>query len=185
MYDRFCLPSISHLSPVRFAKAYAPVNVGRIQKWIDDGRLDASKPISAHELYASRCIHDYHDGVKVLGDGAHQLRDPIQLVVSRASSQAIAAVEAAGGTIVCKYYTRTSLEALVKPDKYYGRLLPRDPDPIAKKELGECLCVYICFACSLHSSILYERRQAWVPFHTPTDATTGHSIAIGRASRVV
>jgi len=51
-------------------KTYAPVNLDRIAHWIEQGRLTSSpeKPITAKELVLSGCIHNAHDGVKLLGD---------------------------------------------------------------------------------------------------------------------
>jgi len=43
-----------------------PINVDRIQSWIDQGRLDISKPITINELNESRCLHGIKDGVKLL-----------------------------------------------------------------------------------------------------------------------
>ncbi len=57
---------------VRFrnAKVFAPVNLDRIQHWIEQGRLQSSpeSPITARELVESGCVHDIHDGIKLLGD---------------------------------------------------------------------------------------------------------------------
>lgn len=118
-------------------------------------------PITARELVESGCIHDAHDGVKILGDvrpfllsfpyrciltdilrlptshiipyehdtsvpptsqfailhhpslhpeqGAEQLKVPIHVIPSRASKSAIKAIEAAGGSVFCKYYNQVSL----------------------------------------------------------------------------
>ena len=43
-----------------------PLNVDRLQQWIDLGRLDTSKPITIKELHESRCLHGVKDGVKLL-----------------------------------------------------------------------------------------------------------------------
>ena len=56
------------------------------------------------------------------------LTQPIHLEVSRASASAIAAVEAAGGTVTCAHYNRLALRALMKPDKFLGPL-PRRARP--------------------------------------------------------
>ncbi|OBZ75650.1 50S ribosomal protein L15 [Grifola frondosa] len=63
------------------AKTWAPVNLDRIQHWIDQGRLTSSpeKPITARELLESGCIHQIHDGVKLLGDGSQFLKSPIHI----------------------------------------------------------------------------------------------------------
>ena len=57
-------------SRARNTKTYAPVNLDRIQHWIDQGRLVSSpeKPITARELLLSGCVHNVHDGVKILGN---------------------------------------------------------------------------------------------------------------------
>ncbi|KAJ5937900.1 54S ribosomal protein L10 [Penicillium verhagenii] len=91
----------------------APVNLSRIQEWIDQGRIDPARPITIRELTQSRCIHRHKDGVKVLGDGAAALKQPIHLVVSRASGSAIAAVEAAGGSVATRFYTRSSIKHIM------------------------------------------------------------------------
>jgi len=98
------------------AKTYAPVNLDRIQHWIDQGRLQSSpeNPITAKELLLSGCIHNVHDGVKLLGDGAERLRTPIHITPSRASQSAIRAVEKLGGTVFCKYYNPLALRDSVK-----------------------------------------------------------------------
>ncbi|GAC75736.1 mitochondrial/chloroplast ribosomal protein L15/L10 [Moesziomyces antarcticus T-34] len=116
-------------------QTYVPVNLDKIQHWIDRGLLDPSRPITAKELYETRCIHSLKDGVKILGEGATHLESPLNLVVSRASQSAIAAIEAKGGSVECRYYTPLSLRALVKPHKFAGKILPRPADPIAKKDL--------------------------------------------------
>ena len=54
-------------------KTYAPVNLDRIAHWVEQGRLVSSpeKPITARELVMSGCIHNAHDGVKLLGNVRH------------------------------------------------------------------------------------------------------------------
>ncbi|KAF9001992.1 ribosomal protein L18e/L15P [Cyathus striatus] len=98
------------------AKIWAPVNLDRIQHWIDQGRLSSSpdKPITARELLLSGCIHDVHDGVKILGDGAQHFKSPIYVVASRASSSAIKTIEDNGGKVVCKYYNELAMRDCVK-----------------------------------------------------------------------
>lgn len=127
-------------SPTRFAHETVPLNVSRLQEWISAGRLDPSKPITVKELFLSRCIHRMGDGgVKLLGNGAETLAQPVDVVVSRASLSAIKAIEAAGGSITCVYYTPLTLRALVKPEKWTdkGKMVPRQSIPIGRKDLRE------------------------------------------------
>jgi len=98
------------------SKTWAPVNLDRIQYWIDQGRLTSSPehPITARELLLSGCIHDVRDGIKILGDGAQRLRTAIYIKPSRASKSAIMAIEGSGGKIVCQYYNALALRDCVK-----------------------------------------------------------------------
>jgi large subunit ribosomal protein L15 len=83
----------------------APINLDRIQAWIDQGRLTASQPITLKELEKSGAVRGIKDGVKLLANGASSLKQPIHIIVSRASQSAIAAVEALGGTVTTRFYT--------------------------------------------------------------------------------
>ncbi|KAF3397826.1 50S ribosomal protein L15 [Penicillium rolfsii] len=101
-----------------FALDMAPVNLERIQEWIDQGRIDPTRPITIRELTHSRCIHQSKDGVKVLGGSATALKQPIHLVVSRASSSAIEAVEAAGGSLTTRFYTRQAIRHILRMESH-------------------------------------------------------------------
>jgi large subunit ribosomal protein L15 len=90
------------------------VNLNRIQEWINQGRLDPTKPITVKELAESRCLHGVKDGVKVLARGKEDLTTPINLLVSRASAAAIECVEAAGGSVTTRFYTKQSIKRLLK-----------------------------------------------------------------------
>jgi len=113
-------------------KTFAPVNLDRLQHWIDIGRLSFSRenPITARELLLSGCVHDVQDGIKVLADGAVHLRTPIHIEVSRASQTAIRAIEQAGGSVVCKFYNVLALRDLV-----HGRTDRKSADPTRKPDM--------------------------------------------------
>lgn len=50
-----------------FKVEMSPINLDRIQSWIDQGRLDPKKPITMKELAKSRCLHGVkRHGVKLL-----------------------------------------------------------------------------------------------------------------------
>ncbi|KAL2828455.1 ribosomal protein L18e/L15P [Aspergillus cavernicola] len=124
--------------PNILALDFVPANLDRIQEWIDQGRIDPARPITVRELAQSRCIHNTKDGVKLLSRGIETnvtattstaestteidpateskstLKQPIHLVVSRASASAIAAVEAAGGSVTTRFYTKASIARIMK-----------------------------------------------------------------------
>ncbi|KAL4964552.1 mitochondrial 54S ribosomal protein uL15m [Aspergillus stella-maris] len=144
-----------------FAADLATTNLNRIQAWIDQGRIDPTKPITVRELAQSNCIHKPREGVKLLARGIvtpssltsdtatteaveaglesepelppsqqeqqlekkegiapAALKQPIHLVVSRASAAAIAAVEAAGGTVTTRFYTKSSIARIMKRETH-------------------------------------------------------------------
>lgn len=79
------------------AKHFAVINLGRLQKAIDEKRIDAAKPINAEALAAAGLIGKVLDGVRLLGHG--EIKAKVTIEVTGASAAAIAAVEAAGGSV--------------------------------------------------------------------------------------
>ncbi|CZT40997.1 related to MVP1 protein [Rhynchosporium secalis] len=98
----------------RFSVEMSPINLNKIQEWIDQGRLDPTQPITLKELVDTRCMHGIKDGVKLLARGKDELRTPINILVSRASDEAIKAVEAVGGKVTTRYYTKPSIKRILK-----------------------------------------------------------------------
>jgi large subunit ribosomal protein L15 len=92
----------------------SPINLDRIQDWIDQGRLDPTRLITVRELAKSRCLHGVKDGVKLLARGKEKLKAPIQILVSRASAEAISAIEAVGGKVTTRFYTKQSIRRVLK-----------------------------------------------------------------------
>jgi large subunit ribosomal protein L15 len=80
-----------------FAKDYAEVNLGAIQKLIDAGKLDAKGMLDHDALKAAGLARGGKDGVRLLGKG--ELKAKLALKVAGASKGAREAVEKAGGTI--------------------------------------------------------------------------------------
>ncbi len=96
LYQR--LPKRGFNKPNR--KEYAVVNLGLIQKFIDAGRIDVALPITEEVLVASGVLRRSRDGIRVLAKG--EITTKVQIEVTGASSGAVAAVEAAGGTLRVK-----------------------------------------------------------------------------------
>jgi large subunit ribosomal protein L15 len=76
---------------------YNVVNLGRIQKAIDAGKLDAADLITVESLMKAGVVTRRRDGVKVLGVG--ELTTKATFEVAVASKSAAAAIEKAGGSI--------------------------------------------------------------------------------------
>jgi large subunit ribosomal protein L15 len=80
-----------------FAKDYAEVNLGQVQKLIDAKKLDAKKVVDHEALQAAGVARGGKDGVRLLGKGEFSAK--LQFKVAGASKGALAAVEKAGGTV--------------------------------------------------------------------------------------
>jgi large subunit ribosomal protein L15 len=80
------------------AQDFAEVNLDRLQKAIDAGKLDAKSPINGEALVKAGVIGRVKDGVRLLGRG--EIKAKVTIEVAGASASAKAAVEKAGGTVV-------------------------------------------------------------------------------------
>ncbi len=80
-----------------FAKDYSEVTLGRLQKAIEAGRIDAKKPITSESLIEAGVAAKACDGVRLIGGGEFKVK--VDLTVAGASKGAVAAVEKAGGKI--------------------------------------------------------------------------------------
>jgi large subunit ribosomal protein L15 len=100
-----------------FAKKFNELNLGRIQAAVDSGRLDGKKPITIEALQQAGLIRRGKDGVRLLGHG--ELTAKLAFEVTGASSSAIKAVEAKGGTVTLKSITGREAPAAdkIKADK--------------------------------------------------------------------
>ena len=80
-----------------FARDYAEVNIGAIQKVIDAGKLDAKGTLDHDALKAAGLARGGKDGVRLLGKG--ELKAKLAFKVAGVSKGAREAVEKAGGSI--------------------------------------------------------------------------------------
>jgi large subunit ribosomal protein L15 len=80
-----------------FAKDYAEVNLGAIQKFIDAGKLDVSGVVDHAALKAAGLARGGKNGVRLLAKG--ELTTKVSFKVAGASKGAVAAVEKLGGAV--------------------------------------------------------------------------------------
>jgi large subunit ribosomal protein L15 len=80
-----------------FAKDYAEVNLGAVQKAIDAGKLDIKGTLDHAALKAAGLARGGKDGVRLLGKG--EIKAKLNLKVAGVSKGAREAVEKAGGSI--------------------------------------------------------------------------------------
>lgn len=106
------------------------VNLDKLQDWINQGRIDPTKKITPKELIESRLVGSVKDGIKILARGGrNSIRQPLDIVVSKASAGAIEAIETAGGKIVTRYYTKLSMRRLLTGESVHSE----EPLPVGKE----------------------------------------------------
>ena len=80
-----------------FAKDFAEVNLGAIQKALDAGKIEAGAALDHDALKAAGLARGGKDGVRLLGKGDFSAK--LSFTVAGASKGAIEAVEKAGGKV--------------------------------------------------------------------------------------
>lgn len=98
-----------------FRLTFAEINLGRIQKAIDDKILAADKEINAIALMEAGLIKNMRDGIRLLGNGAFSSKAVIR--VTGATKSAVATVEKAGGQVIIEPKKETVLKKGVKTSK--------------------------------------------------------------------
>ena len=84
-----------------FRKNYIEVNIGEIQKAIDDGKIDPSNPVDINALRSAGLVGKPKDEIRLLGNG--NISSKIEVHVIGASKPAISAVEKKGGSVVLSH----------------------------------------------------------------------------------
>ena len=95
-----------------FTTTYATVNIGTLQKMVEDGRLDASKPVTVESIIASGLTKKGYDGLKILGNG--ELKTKLTITAAACSASAAEKVKKAGGTLT-----------ILEVKEHIGRYLPK------------------------------------------------------------
>ena len=98
-----------------FRRTYEHVNIGRLQKAIEENELDVGKTIDASAMARVGLISNNRDGVRLLGMG--ELSSKVNIEVAGASKSAISKIEGAGGKIILPKPTKSDLEAHAKSEK--------------------------------------------------------------------
>jgi len=102
-----------------FANDFSELNLGRLQKAIDEKRIDAGAKINEEALRKAGLVHKSRDGVRLLGEG--ELKARLDIEVAGASASAKEAVEKAGGTIVLTFKKKVTTNKKGQPGKRQER----------------------------------------------------------------
>ena len=102
-----------------FARDFAEVNLGRIQKALDDKKLDASAKIGLEALRKAGLVSKNRDGVRLLGKG--EIKSKLDIEVAGASNSALEAVRKAGGTVTVTFKKKVYMNRKGEPGKRVQR----------------------------------------------------------------
>jgi large subunit ribosomal protein L15 len=80
-----------------FKTVFGELNLSDLQAAIDAKKLDATKEITIETLKAAGLVRLARENVKILGNG--ELKTALNLVVSKATKSAVAAIERAKGSV--------------------------------------------------------------------------------------
>jgi large subunit ribosomal protein L15 len=79
------------------AKDFNEINVGALQKAVEDGKLKAGQSVDLAVLIAAGVLRREKDGLRVLGTG--ELKTKLSVTANGASATAKSAIEHAGGSL--------------------------------------------------------------------------------------
>jgi large subunit ribosomal protein L15 len=102
-----------------FGTDFAELNLGRLQKAVDEKKLDISGKIDLAALKAAGLVSKARDGVRLLAKG--DITAKLALEVAGASKSAVEAVERAGGSVVVTYKKKVTTNKKGQPGKRQQR----------------------------------------------------------------
>ena len=83
-----------------FRKEYIPINLGSIQKLLDEKKLPLNKILNTEIFIKAGLIKKSHSLIKILGTGT--LKNKVEIVASSFSKNAKSKIEKVGGKITAK-----------------------------------------------------------------------------------
>ncbi len=98
-----------------FANEFSVLNLGRLQKAIDEKKIDGGAKITEETLRKAGIVHKSRDGVRLLGEG--ELKAKLEIEVAGASASARAAVEKAGGKLTTTFQKKVYMNKKGQPGK--------------------------------------------------------------------
>ncbi|KAH3679568.1 hypothetical protein WICMUC_000901 [Wickerhamomyces mucosus] len=127
-------PIVKLFPKTGFKRVTAPelqaLNLTRIVDFVQSGRINLKEGdvLDMRLMKKSGLISGtLRDGVKVLATGKENLTFPIKIEATRASTEAIRAIERAGGEFTARYFSKLSLRAHINPEHF---LLTRGHIPL-------------------------------------------------------
>lgn len=119
LHKRF--PKRRHYDP--FARNLEEVPLGRIQRYIDIGRISRDAEVGIRELVKSGCVRKPKDGYVLVGGGGAFV-EGIKIQVTECDPEAARQVIANGGSVELAWYNRLGFLKLLRPERWAKKKLP-------------------------------------------------------------
>lgn len=121
-------------------REYFQLKLERVQDFWDRGRIPLEPGATLLIRVMRECglfTGSLKHGVKVLSNGKGRYSVPLSIEASRASEAAIAAIEKTGHSFTARYFTRLSLLAHTKPDRFLLKkgYVPLPARPIHSRDI--------------------------------------------------
>ena len=95
-----------------------PLSLDSLQCWIDQKRIDGSKPITIKDICLSGVAGKVKSGVSLLAFGANNFHSKIDIHVTKASFAAVKRIEQLGGSVTTEQHNKEIIRSRLSPHLY-------------------------------------------------------------------
>lgn len=97
---------------------FGRIHLDQIKRWIDIGRLDASKPLTLSSFYDAGLI-SIRRGLLITDGGSEYFTYRVHIEATEFTPEAIARIEELGGKAIAVYHSIEDIKLLTRPDFYF------------------------------------------------------------------
>ena len=117
-----------------FAKKFEIINLGRLQKAIDENKFDLNSTVNVESLTAAGLIRGTGDGVRILAKG--EIKSSLTFEVAGVTKSAANAIEKTGGKIILPKPSKVDAISQEKSKKSAAKKLAASPSkkPVVSDE---------------------------------------------------
>ncbi|EMG50773.1 MRPL10 54S ribosomal protein L10 [Candida maltosa Xu316] len=122
------------------ARVYEEINLNKIQDFWNNGRIPLKEGDTLDIKVMRECglsTGSLKNGIKILSKGPTKYTVPLNIEASRASEQAIKAIEGLGREFTARYFSKLGLRAHVNPESFLLRFgyVPLQARPTNQKDI--------------------------------------------------
>ena len=102
----------------RAYEGYGRIHLDQIQRWIDIGRLDATKPLTLSSFYDAG-LTSIRRGLLITDGGSEHFTHVVHIEATEFTPEAIGRIEELGGKAIAVYHSQTDIKILTRPEFYF------------------------------------------------------------------